>query len=177
MPINTLVIGGCRSGKSSIALDMANRISNDKKVFIATSVPRDEEMEERVFKHQKERGPEWETQEIPIHIPGAIERLSPGSRVILVDCLTLWVANMLKNQYSQARVFEMTDRLVESLTGSDCPVILVSNEVGAGIVPENGISRQFRDLAGWVNQKVASCADLVILSMAGIPLTIKQRPL
>jgi adenosylcobinamide kinase/adenosylcobinamide-phosphate guanylyltransferase len=174
MPINTLVIGGCRSGKSDIALAMADRITDGKKVFIATSVPRDAEMKKRVVKHQNERGAEWKTREVPIDIPDVIDTDSSSAGVILVDCLTLWTSNLLEQQYSDVQMVQVLDRLVLSLRVSPCPVILVSNEVGAGIVPENALSRQFRDLAGWVNQKVAACVDQVILSVAGIPVNIKS---
>ncbi len=169
----TLVIGGCRSGKSRYALDMANRISGGRKLFIATSVPTDSEMEERVRIHRKDRGKYWITAEIPVDIPQKIKEASKSSNVILVDCLTLWVSNLLFNGFTHDAVTDITDELANALKQSSCPVILVSNEVGAGIVPENRLARLFRDTAGFVNQKAAAAADHVFLMAAGIPVKIK----
>jgi len=169
----TLVIGGCRSGKSRYALDMANHISGDKKLFIATSVPTDEEMEERVKNHQKDRGPDWTTAEIPVNIPQKIKDSSKFSDIILVDCLTLWLSNLLFNNLTNDEIFKMVEQLAKALKRSLCPVILVSNEVGGGIVPENRLARLFRDTAGFVNQKIAAAADNVFLMAAGIPIKIK----
>ncbi len=170
---STLVIGGCRSGKSRYALEMANKISKDKKLFIATSVPTDKEMEERVKNHRKDRGPEWKTAEIPVNIHKTIQDSSKSSNVILVDCLTLWVSNLLFKNFTQDEINNMTAKLERTIEQSLCPVILVSNEVGAGIVPENKLARLFRDTAGFVNQKIAAAADNVFLMAAGIPIKIK----
>ena len=169
----TLVIGGCRSGKSRYALDMANQISQGEKLFIATSVPTDKDMEERVKKHQKDRGTDWITMEIPVNIPQTIKDYSTSSGVILVDCLTLWVSNLLLNNLTDDEIFNMADQLEKALEQSSCPVIFVSNEVGAGIVPENKLARRFRDTAGFINQKIAAAADNVVLMAAGIPVKIK----
>ncbi len=171
----TLVIGGCRSGKSRYALDMANRISGNRKLFIATSVPTDSEMEERVRLHQKDRGEDWITAEIPIDIPQKIKDASKSLDVILVDCLTLWASNLLFNNFTHDEVITITDKLENALKQSLCPVILVSNEVGSGIVPENRLARLFRDTAGFVNQKAAAAADNVFLMAAGIPVKIKGK--
>jgi len=172
---NTLILGGCRSGKSSHALETANRIPGTRKLFIATSVPTDPEMEERVTNHQKERGRDWKTEEVPVKISDTINTFAPSSDVILVDCLTLWVSNLMMNKFIQDDIIDITQELIQSLKNSSCPVILVSNEVGAGIVPENQLSRQFRDFAGLVNQKIAASVDTVIWTVAGIPVTIKSR--
>ncbi|MCK5835950.1 MAG: bifunctional adenosylcobinamide kinase/adenosylcobinamide-phosphate guanylyltransferase [Desulfobacula sp.] len=171
----TLVIGGCRSGKSSFALDAANGIPGDKKIFLATSVPTDPEMDKRVVRHQAERGKDWQTIEEPVMIHGVIEKTSKTAHVILVDCLTLWTSNLLFREYDEARIMEATQLLIAALEGSSCPVFLVSNEVGYGIVPENALARQFRDFAGLVNQKIAAAADRVVMTVAGIDLQIKPR--
>ncbi|OQY53314.1 MAG: bifunctional adenosylcobinamide kinase/adenosylcobinamide-phosphate guanylyltransferase [Desulfobacteraceae bacterium 4572_89] len=171
----TLVIGGCRSGKSSFALDAANGIPGDKKIFLATSVPTDSEMDKRVVRHQKERGNNWQTIEEPVMIHGVIEKTSKTAHVILVDCLTLWTSNLLFREYDEAQIMEATLLLIAALEKSSCPVFLVSNEVGYGIVPENSLARQFRDFAGLVNQKIAAAADRVVLIVAGIDLQIKPR--
>ncbi len=170
---STLVIGGCRSGKSRYALELANKIAKDKKLFIATSVPTDKEMEERVKIHQKDRGADWETAEIPIAIPEKIADASKSYDVILVDCLTLWVSNLLFHNFTQPEIANITKKLENAVQQALCPVIFVTNEVGAGIVPENKLARLFRDTAGFVNQKIAAAADNVFLMAAGIPLKIK----
>ena len=170
------VIGGCRSGKSDYALKLADAVSSQNKYFIATSVPTDGEMEKRVQKHQKERGADWRTLEEPVDIDKAIDQYSRKAGVILVDCLTLWVSNMMFRQWDQDQIETMTSKLEDSLKRSACPVFLVSNEVGLGVVPENMLARRFRDLAGFVNQRMAETADRVIMTVAGIPVTIKPAP-
>ena len=177
----TFVIGGCRSGKSSFALDQANRVQSNRikeknKYFIATSVPTDSEMEKRVEKHQKERGEDWNTIEEPVRIYEKINQYSQKAGVILVDCLTLWVSNLLVHSYDQTQVDEAIRHLENSLEQCKCQVFLVSNEVGCGIVPENKLARQFRDLAGLVNQRMAKVADTVVMMVAGIDVQIKPRP-
>jgi len=181
----TLVIGGCRSGKSRFALDAADQIKGirsrpirpggGQKIFLATSVPMDPEMDKRVAAHQAERGEDWQTIEEPVMIHETIERASKTADVILVDCLTLWTSNLLFAEYDEPRIMEATNLLAAALEKSTCPVFLVSNEVGYGIVPENSLARQFRDTAGLVNQKIAAMADRVILTVAGIDVPIKSR--
>lgn len=171
----TFVIGGCRSGKSDYALDQANQISGQKKYFIATSVPTDAEMEKRVQKHQRDRGSDWFTVEEPVNIHEKIETCGKDGSVILVDCLTLWVSNLMVREYDQAQIEKAIARLENSLEKSPCPVFLVSNEVGLGIVPENRLARLFRDYAGLVNQRIAETAGRVVMTVAGIDVQIKPR--
>lgn len=170
----TLIIGGCRSGKSRHALDMANQMPGAKKIFIATSVPSDPEMEKRVMKHKLDRGDLWETAEVPIDIAAAVNRLSKEADVLLVDCLTLWVSNLLAKGHGEEDIFQACNELIHGLETAVCPVILVSNEVGSGIVPENEIARQFRDITGFVNQQIAAFVTSVVWSVAGIPVVIKK---
>jgi len=170
---NILVLGGCRSGKSSFAKQTADHMAMDKKIYLATSVPEDREMKERVQRHRDARGPDWETIEEPVYIHEAIDRACARAKVILVDCLTLWTANLLFREKNEAGIMAAVDLLVDTLNRSTCPVILVSNEVGYGIVPENSLARQFRDVAGLVNQRAARAVDKVIMTMAGIPVHIK----
>lgn len=170
----TLVLGGCRSGKSSHALALANAVPGENRIFMATSVPTDSEMEKRVDKHVKERGPAWHTAEVPVEISRHIEILSADADVILVDCLTLWVSNLMFNDMDQDKIFAKTRELTDVLAAAGCPVILVANEVGSGIVPENRLARQFRDMAGFVNQQVAAAVDRVTLVVAGIPMPVKS---
>ncbi len=175
----TLVIGGCKSGKSTHALALAHRVSVDKlsessKIFVATSVPTDPEMQERVVAHKKERGKGWLTIEEPISLFEVIEEYSKKADIILVDCLTLWISNMLYKEYDKKKIFRCLEKLIQALNKAECSVILVSNEVGAGIVPENKLARKFRDIAGVVNQKIAQTVSNVVWIVAGIPVNIKE---
>jgi adenosylcobinamide kinase/adenosylcobinamide-phosphate guanylyltransferase len=167
------VIGGCRSGKSRHALETAQRFAGDKKVFIATCIPSDDEMKQRVDNHRKERGAAWKTVETPILLPEVIAEKSRMSDAILVDCLTLWINNLLMEDETPKEIEAKIARLTAAIEKAKCPVVLVSNEVGAGIVPDNNLARMFRDLVGSVNQAVADCADKVVWMVAGIPITIK----
>jgi adenosylcobinamide kinase/adenosylcobinamide-phosphate guanylyltransferase len=167
-----LVVGGCRSGKSSHALHMAERIPGQK-IFIATCIPQDKEMEQRVFRHRQQRSSVWETLEVPVSLPETINKNSVKKNVILVDCLTLWINNLILKDDKPKGIDTHIQKLVQSIEKVECPVILVSNEVGTGIVPENKLARLFRDVAGFTNQKVAAVADQVIWMVAGIPVKIK----
>ena len=173
--IITLVIGGCRSGKSRYALDAANAVSGSRKIFLATSVPSDREMEKRVLAHQAQRGDDWQTVEAPVHIHEEIAAHARTADVILVDCLTLWTANMLALEMDEAAMQKCMDQTTLALSRACCPVFLVTNEVGYGIVPENSLARRFRDMAGLVNQHMAKTADEVVLTVAGIAVTIKSK--
>ena len=168
-----LVLGGCRSGKSSYALETAEKYSSDRKVFIATCIAFDDEMKDRVAKHRQERSRQWHTVEAPAHLPDAIIKNGGEAGVLLVDCLTLWVSNLLMENHEPAQILEQFQRLTRAVETVPCPVILVSNEVGTGIVPENKLARLYRDLVGSANQAVAECVDQVIWMAAGIPVTIK----
>lgn len=172
MPDTIFVIGGCRSGKSSHALALAEQIPGEKR-FLATCIPFDDEMKERVSHHQQERSPEWITVETPTDLPGAVAENSVLSDVILVDCLTIWISNLLMQNINGQELVAEINRLTHSIQNAPGTVILVSNEVGAGIVPENQLARLFRDSAGLANQKVASVVNKVIWMVAGIPVAIK----
>ncbi len=168
-----LVIGGCRSGKSEYAIKAAGKIDADPKIMVATCVPRDDEMMRRVVNHQKRRGPDWTTLEVPALLPETIsERAEPGA-LIVVDCLTLWVSNLLLESEDPDALSGHAARLTDALAAARCPVVLVSNEVGLGIVPNNRLARLFRDVAGEVNARVAAAADRVVWMVAGIPVRVK----
>ena len=168
-----LVIGGCRSGKSNHALELAQQFSCENRVFIATCVPHDDEMRQRIARHRKNRDNSWKTLEVPVALPEAVTENSRNSDFILIDCLTLWISNLLMETEDMNKIDGYILKLVQSLKLAECPVIAVSNEVGEGIVPENRIARLFRDIAGFANQKVAACADEVFWLVAGIPVKIK----
>ncbi len=169
-----LITGGCRSGKSRYAESLAKEICNGRKLYVATCVPQDKEMEERVLQHQKSRDKTWETSEIPVHVAGEIDLKSSDYDVILLDCMTLWISNLMMDKNDE-EIMAHAEKLVLSLQKSNCPVILVTNELGAGIVPENVVARRFRDIVGSVNQRIAKAADRVVWMVSGIPVTIKQE--
>lgn len=169
-----MILGGCRSGKSRLALDLAAKLQGERKIFMATCIPRDDEMRERVKQHQESRGPEWKAVEIPIDLAGAIESYSRQADVIVVDCLTLWVSNLFMEKSDTLSIADHTNRLTAAMAGVRCPLFLVSNELGQGIVPENALARQYRDAVGEVNQSVAAAAGKVVLTVAGIPLIVKD---
>ena len=167
------IIGGCRSGKSRYALESASRFDTKQKTFVATCQPLDDEMRERVTRHQQERGAAWSTFEAPLELPEAILENSASSDVLLVDCLTLWISNLFMESEALEPVLDHVGRLLKSLEQASCSIILVSNEVGTGIVPENRLARLYRDAVGWTNQRVAARADRVVWMVAGIPVQIK----
>lgn len=163
-----LVTGGARSGKSRFAESETLKFA-PQATYIATAQPFDAEMEARIAAHQSRRGPEWTTLNAPLDLCGALAR-SDGAAPRLVDCLTLWLTNlMLGGQNWEGEVA----RLVETLAAQASPVVLVTNEVGAGIVPENALARAFRDAAGIANQRVAGVADAVFFVTCGLPLRLK----
>lgn len=171
----TFVLGGCKSGKSAHALELAEALKAERYIYVATCVPADPEMHERVRRHQKERGPNWQTVEEPLQIEQVIARHAGPQTVLLVDCLTLWVTNLLMDgrDRTSKEIESRLDALCRTLDHRSGPILLVSNEVGTGIVPENRLARRFRDVAGLVNQKVAAVADRVVWMVAGIPVPIK----
>ncbi len=166
-------MGGCRSGKSRYALELATQAAGRNRIFVATCMPGDKEMEERVKRHQKERSQSWTTVEAPLSLAEALDEHDRQGNVIVVDCLTLWLSNLLLEINNMEEIEVHIKRLIQSLESSQCPVFLVSNEVGTGIVPENRLARKFRDVAGFANQSVAACSDMVIWMVAGIPVPIK----
>jgi adenosylcobinamide kinase/adenosylcobinamide-phosphate guanylyltransferase len=163
------VIGGARSGKSRYAQARAEA-TGLRRIFIATAQALDDEMRERIARHRVDRGLDWETVEAPLDLAEAIAAHSAPNRVLLVDCLTLWVTNLI---LAARDVPAATDCLTAALAGVKGPLILVSNEVGCGIVPDNALARRFRDEAGTTNRRVAAVADEVQLLVAGLPLRLK----
>ena len=169
------ITGGCRSGKSQYALDYANRHFS-KKIYLATCEALDDEMIQRVETHKRLRGPEWLTIEEPVEIIDRIKQYSDNAGVILLDCLTLWLSNLLLKGNNNLKMMEAIEGLIHSLRERRISVIIVSNEVGMGIVPADPLSRRFRDLSGMANQKIAEVADTVIFMVSGMPLFLKDKP-
>ncbi len=168
------ITGGCRSGKSRYALDYANQHFS-KKLYLATCEPLDEEMAQRIEHHKKTRGPEWQTVEEPIEIVEKIRQYGDKVEVILLDCITLWLSNLLIKWNDDLRVMEEVSQLIDTIKQSQTFFIMVSNEVGMGIVPAEPLSRRFRDLSGMANQKIAEMADTVIFTVSGIPIFLKGK--
>lgn len=168
----TLVLGGARSGKSSYAQELALRFKHV--TFIATALPIDSEMQRKIDAHRSERPASWKTIEAPIELAEAIRSESKSGAALLVDCLTVHVGNLMheKQQFDYGDHFR---ELCAEIEAAQSPVIAVSNEVGSGIVPTFPSGRQFRDLLGQLNRQVAVAADTVVLMVAGIPMTIKDR--
>jgi adenosylcobinamide kinase/adenosylcobinamide-phosphate guanylyltransferase len=173
MNYKIFVIGGCRSGKSNHALELAEKMTADEKIFIATCIPQDGEMRQRVAKHQQNRSRSWKTIEAPLHLPQAIMDNARAESIVLVDCLTLWINNLLMENEIAPGAEDQISKLVQALQSADGTVIMVSNEVGTGIVPENKLARVYRDLVGSVNQAVARQVDKVVWVVAGIAVNIK----
>lgn len=164
-----LLLGGARSGKSRRALELALD-AGTKPVFIATAEALDAEMSDRIAKHKDERGAQWSTIEAPLDIVKAIGAAAQVGDVCLVDCLTLWLSNLMHHQLD---VSDETERLCDLIIATPIPIILVSNEVGMGLVPETPLGRAFRDEQGRLNQAVARVCDRVEFVAAGLPLTLK----
>ena len=164
-----LITGGVRSGKSRHA-EERTLVLGQPAIYIATAEAHDAEMADRIARHQARRGPEWRTIGAPLDLLGALRDTDSDGAPRLVDCLTLWLSNlMLSGQDWEAA----SDALAAALPDLRAPVVFVTKEVGAGIVPENALARAFRDAAGLVNQKVATASDELWLCVAGHPLKVK----
>jgi len=169
------VTGGCRSGKSRFALEYANKHYKNK-VFIATCEAKDDEMQERIKQHQKDRGPDWKTVEEAIALPHAVINVSKSKAdIILIDCITFWVSNLLLKGEDERVIMEHVEEFIRAIQKRKCAIVIVSNEVGTGIVPINPLARQFRDIIGSTNQRIAAIADDVVWMVAGIPIFIKRK--
>ena len=166
-----LILGGARSGKSRYAEGLIAALPpvwNPPWIYVATAEPGDEEMRARIAAHRARRGPSWQTVEAPQELAEAVILAQPAP--VLVDCLTLWLSNLM---LIDADIEAETVRLERALEAATAPVVLVSNEVGSGIVPEHPLGRSFRDLQGALNQRIAARADRVVLMVAGLPLAVK----
>jgi adenosylcobinamide kinase/adenosylcobinamide-phosphate guanylyltransferase len=170
---HVLVLGGARSGKTGFAERLAMR-NGHRPVYLATAAALDGEMRDRIRTHQAQRAGRFMTVEEPIDVSGAILTAAKANDIILVDCLTLWITNLLGENMDVAQAVEELAATLSDLSAAR--VILVSNEVGLGIVPDNAMARSFRDLAGSAHQRLAEICDDVYFIVAGLPMTLKGDP-
>ncbi|MCK5540920.1 MAG: bifunctional adenosylcobinamide kinase/adenosylcobinamide-phosphate guanylyltransferase [Deltaproteobacteria bacterium] len=168
-----LVGGGARSGKSSFAQKMAEGLPG-RRVYLATAQALDREMEQRIAKHQADRGSTWHaTLEEPLNLTDCLQQAGADFDIILVDCITLWLSNLMGRNDQDQQILKEIDKLAAALNGLPATVILVSNEVGLGLVPEHPLGRRFRDLAGLANQRLAQACQEVYFTMWGLPQKLK----
>ncbi len=175
MASSHLILGGARSGKSRFAAGL--QPARARVGFVATAEARDADMARRIARHRAERPGHWVTVEEPYDLVGALDRLAGGAvEAIIVDCLTLWVANRLHRGDSDTVILDEGERLADLLAGLRPAVVIVTNEVGQGVHPPTAEGLRFRDLLGLVNQRVAAACDQVTLMLAGLPVTVKSPP-
>ena len=167
-----LITGGARSGKSKYAEQRTGALGR-RRLYIATAEAKDEEMARRIAEHKRRRGNDWITIEEPVELGSVLLAQRGRTDCALVDCLTLWLSNLLLRR-DEKHAEEKFAELVQTLPQLDFHVVLVTNEVGWGIVPDNLLARQFRDLAGWANQRMAEAANEVVVTVAGIPMIVKK---
>lgn len=169
LPPLTLILGGARSGKSRHA-EALIEAQGGESAYVATAQAFDAEMEARIAAHRARRGAQWTTFEAPLALGQALQSANATGQPVLVDCLTLWLSNLMLEERDVASEFRSLLALLPDL---DVPLVMVSNEVGLGIVPDNALARAFRDHAGYLNQQLAATADRVVFLAAGLPLTLK----
>lgn len=175
--VTALFTGGCRSGKSALAQAFVQR-HKPPYLFIATAQSFDEEMAERIARHRADRGPDWNCLEAPLDLPGALERVFNGGVVpapsaVLIDCVTVWLGNLMANEIPSDEIYRQVDDLAALAAAAPVPLAIVTNEVGSGIVPAYPMGREFRDIAGTANQRLASVCSHVVLAVAGLPMPVK----
>ncbi|MDE0844852.1 MAG: bifunctional adenosylcobinamide kinase/adenosylcobinamide-phosphate guanylyltransferase [Actinomycetota bacterium] len=168
----TFLTGGARSGKSRLAQEIANS-SESSVCFIATAEALDEDMATRITQHQNDRPAHWSTKEAPIEINNALLNVDKN-HVVIIDCLTLWVSNLLSAEFSSSAILRKSAEALASIRNRNAPTIVVSNEVGLGIVPGNELSRTYRDVLGSVNQSFAGNSDQAFLTVAGLLLPLQH---
>ena len=172
----TFILGGARSGKSAFAEEICQKLAaaeNKQLIYIATAEAFDQEMQERIDLHIHRRGDHWQTINTPLDLPDQIRNLT-SDQVALVDCLTIWLNNLI---YHEKNIHHALDDLSQALKAAPCPVMLVSNEIGLGLVPMDKLSRRFRDHSGTMNQQIAALASTVYFVAAGLPIKMKPTTL
>jgi adenosylcobinamide kinase/adenosylcobinamide-phosphate guanylyltransferase len=176
MPDHQLVLitGGSRSGKSACAISLAQAAAADGQAyFIATAEPSDDEMRARIAHHRRGRPPGFQTIEEPLDLCGAVEQLGGRASVVVIDCLTLWISNLMAAGRGDDAILAEADQLARLLNAGRYQALVVSDEVGSGLVPMDPVGRRFRDLLGWTNQTIGRAADRILMMVAGYPLRVK----
>ncbi len=169
-----LITGGSRSGKSSCALSLAQTVAaQGQAYFIATAQPIDDEMRARIAHHRRQRPPAFQTIEEPLQLCRAVERLDAGAGVVVIDCLTLWISNLMAAGRGDDAILTESENLARLLGAARYRALVVSDEVGSGLVPMDPVGRRFRDLLGWTNQTIGRAADRILMMVAGYPLRVK----
>ncbi len=172
-PEITLVTGGSRSGKTAQALELALRHKN--RVYLATAQAFDDEMRDRIRRHQEERADRFITIEEPLDLADALSRIPKDTDVVLIDCLTVWLGNLMHQNGPQPDPYAEVNTFLKAIETLSCNLVIVTNEVGSGIIPHDAMTRCYRDHAGWLNQDVAERADNVLLVACGLPLALKGK--
>jgi len=169
----TLITGGARSGKSNFAVETA--LKSKKRVFVATAIAFDQGMQKRIDAHKRERAEKFSTIEEPYDLAKVFAQIPENTDTVLIDCMTVWIGNLMyrHDDYDTFANFTEVDDFLEKLKELPYNLLIVTNEVGNGIVPENKMARDFRDIAGRLNQQIATIADNVVLTVCGIPTAIK----
>ncbi len=168
-----LITGGSRSGKTAYSLERAMAFEN--RIYLATAEAIDPEMDGRIARHQKERGDRFRTMEEPLNLAAALDRIPAGTDVVLIDCMTVWLGNLMHKHGVQPEPYVEVNDFINALENPPCNVIVVTNEVGSGIVPHDAMTRTYRDHAGWLNQNLAKIADEAVLVACGLPLVLKGK--
>ncbi len=169
----TLVTGGARSGKSAYAVARAIDCRRAPRALVATAQALDDEMARRIEHHRITRPPDFETVEEPLNVVAAVAALAGRAEVVVLDCLTLWISNLMGIYTADETVIAEAESLAAALRNAPFASLIVTDEVGSGIVPDNPVARRFRDLLGWTNQKIGAAADEIILMVVGRPLRVK----
>ncbi|HQP91366.1 MAG TPA: bifunctional adenosylcobinamide kinase/adenosylcobinamide-phosphate guanylyltransferase [Candidatus Omnitrophota bacterium] len=166
------IFGGAKSGKSTMALSLAKEIKGAV-AFIATAEAKDREMKKRIMAHKASRPKNWLTLEEPIDIDRALSKIDPQTRTVIVDCITLWITNLMMRKKNQRYIEDKTRTVIDICKKIRARCIFISNEVGSGIVPSNKLSREFRDIAGRINQMIADASSEAYFMVSGLPMRIK----
>jgi adenosylcobinamide kinase / adenosylcobinamide-phosphate guanylyltransferase len=168
----TCILGGVKSGKSSYAVELGRQVFG-KVAFLATAQALDQEMKQRIERHKQDRPGTWITWEEPLAIAKVVAANADQVNFIIIDCLTLWLTNLLGQGKTEPEIMVLVDEMLTTIASSQADVAIVSNELGLGIVPQAQLAREFRDISGRVNQKIAAVASSVIFMVAGLPLPLK----